>query len=393
MNERKLSSIFSAVVYLALILSALLCAILNALPVSAAIARICYNVILGSVFLFLLHQAQDKIWHQIPDHKVYLIIFTICVLLIGISSRYPVGVFWMLLLVPSGTVREVEQKLLSFGMLFAVYCAEVFSVQMDPSGIEYYFIVGIAFLILLSMLRKRQELPYVGVILLALSLALQVLLCGFAIDRLWLHRYEVLLELTSLLFLILCTAMQQLFAMTKQDIMTMLLQDDYPLMQELKKHTALYAHCREISRISILAAESIGCDGLLAGAGGMYHEIGRIKSPSDYMKANMELADACGFPQQLKDVIRQHNTGSEKPKSPEAAIVMLSDCILSTGEYLQKNGKRGSISDERLVRNIFANRKEKGSLDEAGLTEEQLQTLKAFYIAQAFSPASRTEET
>ena len=63
---------------------------------------------------------------------------------------------------------------------------------------------------------------------------------------------------------------------------------------------------------------------------------------------------------------------------------MLSDCILSTGEYLQENGKRSAITDEKLVMSIFANRMEKGSLAQAGLTQEQIERLRTFYVAHAF---------
>lgn len=51
---------------------------------------------------------------------------------------------------------------------------------------------------------------------------------------------------------------------------------------------------------------------------------------------------------------------------------MLSDCIVSTSDYLQDTGKRGAVSDERLVDSIFQNRMDKGNLDEAGFSKEQI---------------------
>ncbi len=63
---------------------------------------------------------------------------------------------------------------------------------------------------------------------------------------------------------------------------------------------------------------------------------------------------------------------------------MLSDCIVSTGVYLQRNGKRDAISDEKLVKSIFTNRKSRGSLDESGLSEEQIRELQEFYIGNTF---------
>lgn len=63
---------------------------------------------------------------------------------------------------------------------------------------------------------------------------------------------------------------------------------------------------------------------------------------------------------------------------------MLSDCIVSTSDYLQDTGKRGAVSDERLVDSIFQNRMDKGNLDEAGFSKEQIEQLKEFYIRNAF---------
>ena len=162
------------------------------------------------------------------------------------------------------------------------------------------------------------------------------------------------------------------------------LQDDYPLILQLKEEDTLYQHSYEISRLSGLAARELGCNEALAAVGGMFHEAGRMLSTENYMEGNAVLAEQYGFPEDLAAVIRQHNTGSEIPKSPEAAVVMLSDCIVSTSEYLRKNGKRDAISDDQLVMSIFTNRINKGGLDEAGLTDAQLDTLKAFYVAHAF---------
>jgi membrane-associated HD superfamily phosphohydrolase len=68
---------------------------------------------------------------------------------------------------------------------------------------------------------------------------------------------------------------------------------------------------------------------------------------------------------------------------------MLSDCIISTGEYLAKSGKRNAISDEKLIKSIFSNRIAKGSLAESGLTDEQLEQLQDYFVEHAFSSKER----
>ena len=255
--------------------------------------------------------------------------------------------------------------------------------------------MAVAFLMIVSMLQSREELPYAAVILTALCLALFVIRCRFQGSEMFMQRYYLILELGSLVFLALFCAILQLFTVHEpeeevheapaQELdMMAYLQDDFPLIRKLKENDALYRHSCEISRLSEMAAKEMGFKDGLAAAGGMFHEAGCLLVPDNYMEGNDALAQTYGFSEELVAVIRQHNTGSEIPKSPEAAIVMLSDCILSTGEYLQENGKRSAITDEKLVMSIFANRMEKGSLAQAGLTQEQIERLRTFYVAHAF---------
>ena len=84
----------------------------------------------------------------------------------------------------------------------------------------------------------------------------------------------------------------------------------------------------------------MGGNVLLAQAGGLYHEIGRITGDSNYIDAGVKLAEEYDFPRELTDIIRQHSMRHEKPKSLEAAIVLFTDCIVSTNEYLEKTVRR-----------------------------------------------------
>lgn len=393
MENKKERLLFSGVVYLSLMGSSLICACINSMSLSSALARTGYALILGGVFLMLLHGREDFLWNQISGKTVYLLAFVISVCLAGVASRYSVGVYWMLLLVVASCQREMEIKIVSFGMLLAVYLCNALMVHEQIGLLEYYLVMGIALLLVLSMIRKLQEIPYAGVILATLCLALLILQNRFDFEQMWQKKYTVFLEISSLVFLILAYVMvrlvqQGIFRNFEEESLEAgimgLLQDDFVLMQQIKENDALYHHSYEISRIASLAAREIGCDSMLAGAGGMYHEVGRLLDQKDYMEANIELARKYEFPERLQDVIRQHNTGSEVPKSPEAAIVMLSDCIISTAEYLEKSGKRTAISNEKLVKNIFSNRIAKGSLAESGLSEDELKKLEDFFVKNAF---------
>lgn len=398
MERKSERALFSGVLYLSLLLGAVVCATVNQMSLSDTLVQICYALISGAVFLVLLHSKQDMLWKQIPEKLVYLLVMVAAVLLVGVASRYSVGLLWLLPLAVVGCLEALEIKIVTFGMVMTVYLYNALMVHEQIYRMVYYLVMGTAILLIFSMLRQRREIPYAGVILLALCLALLVLQCGFDFRQLWRERYDLVLEMSSLVFLVLfCTALQLWRGKGISPVpdnrseagLMFLMQDDFELMKQLKAQRELYQHSCEISRLSSLAAKEISCDSILAGAGGMYHEVGRLLAQDNYMEANMALARKYQFPDNLVDVIRQHNTGSEIPKSPEAAIVMLSDCIISTGEYLEKSGKRGAISDEKLVQSIFSNRLDKGSLAEAGLSGEQLEKLRRFFIEHAFGSAER----
>ena len=416
-NEKRL---FSIVMYLSLILGALICAGINRMTIAGMLVQVCYSLIIGVVFMTLLHAREDMLWAQIPEKLVYLFSFSVSLCLIGAASRYHIGLFWLLPLAVVVYLESVEIKAVTFGVLMLDYLCNAALVHKDINLLVGYFIMAAAIVMILSMLRDRKEMPYAGVILVALCIALFVIRCGFQSSEIFRQRYFLILEISSLVFVAVFSGILQIVCGTaggdgasdvpemSPDVeagigpepeenkrqepeasvesfdMMAYLQDDYPLILQLKEENILYQHSYEISRLSGLAARELGCNEALAAVGGMFHEAGRMLSPDNYMEGNAVLAEQYGFPEDLAAVIRQHNTGSEIPKSPEAAVVMLSDCIVSTSEYLRKNGKRGAISDDQLVMSIFTNRINKGGLDEAGLTDAQLDTLKAFYVAHAF---------
>nr|WP_295678586.1 HD domain-containing protein [uncultured Lachnoclostridium sp.] len=155
----------------------------------------------------------------------------------------------------------------------------------------------------------------------------------------------------------------------------------FPLMKRLEEESPkLYIHSKSIAYLSQKAAECIGAKEDVAFVGGLYHEIGRLLG-ADYVKNGEELAIQYKLPKEVSDMIRQHNFKVELPKTKEAAIVMLSDNILSTILYLKNSGET-SITAEKVIENTFSIRLNKGTLDESGISLKEFHKLKEFYIMQ-----------
>lgn len=163
-----------------------------------------------------------------------------------------------------------------------------------------------------------------------------------------------------------------------------IIRTSYPLLQKLKEHSEkLYERAILIGDLSYDAANYIGADEKIAKAGGLYHEIGRILD-KDYINDGLKLVQAYRFPQCISDIIKQHNLKYDKPKSVEAAIVMITVSIIATKEYIEANAKKEgvmvTIPMSKIVENVFTMRLSKGSLDESDLTLKQYNKLKEFFL-------------
>ncbi len=153
---------------------------------------------------------------------------------------------------------------------------------------------------------------------------------------------------------------------------------DNDLLQRLKNFSEnLYQHAIFIGDLSGRAAKEIGADEMLAKAGGLYHEIGRING-KQYIEEGLTLAQEYTFPKELKAILKEHNIKYDKPSSVEAAIVMLSDNVVSTIEYIEKT-EENKYTPNKIIENIFQLRLEKGTFDTSGITLKDYKKLKEFY--------------
>lgn len=150
------------------------------------------------------------------------------------------------------------------------------------------------------------------------------------------------------------------------------------LLQRLKEFSlSLHAHALHIADLSCRAAKEIGADEQLAMAGGLYHEIGKIKG-KNYIEEGLQIAEDYAFPKELKAILKEHNIKYEKPSSVEAAIVMLTDNVVSTIDYISKTDDHKFTSD-KIIDNIFQMRMEKGAFDKINLSLREFKQLKEFF--------------
>lgn len=354
------------------------------------LSHIVFILFTAGVFDTFLHFRQGYFYEKIHNKALFWIAYAVSFFFMGIDGLAPVGVMWLFLIVVTALDAGMEVSISCYVYLMIQYVIMVLSADKDIYRFLLYLLMGIVLALLFSQLEQKQILIYLSVILIASDLTLQFAIRQFDWTAMKSDWFAAVVEVVSLLIMVLTGYLYlRHYTEKEKDIqlkMLCLLEPDSDLLMRMETYSmALLSHSMKISMLSEGAAKTIGANELLAKTGGMYHEVGRISDEKNYIEEGIALGKKANFPDCLLDVMRQHSTGYELPKSAEAAIVMLTDCIVSTSDYLNKSGKGKKITKEQLVASIFKNRIEKDNLAESGLTDEQLMTLKNYYIQNAFT--------
>lgn len=205
-----------------------------------------------------------------------------------------------------------------------------------------------------------------------------------------------------------------------------------PLLRRLLLEApGTYHHSVVVGNMAEAAADAVGANALLARTGANYHDIGKLKRPyffienqltsenphdklaptlstliiSSHTKDGIDLAKEYGLPASIMDIISQHHGNSvisyfyhkakeacceemgcteddfrydnPKPRTKEAAIVMLADSIEAGVRSMQKPTPN---KIEAFVKKIITDKLEDAQLEECELTFKELDI-----IAQSFT--------
>ncbi len=204
-----------------------------------------------------------------------------------------------------------------------------------------------------------------------------------------------------------------------------------PLLKRLAMEApGTFSHSLLVGSVAEAAAEAIGCNGLLCRVGAYYHDIGKINKPGyfaeneigstsrhgelspamsqliivGHVKDGIEMAKEYGLPSVLRQFIDTHHgttlveyffsaakkkmddkqsppSESEfryagpKPKTKEAAIVMLSDT--AEGTVRSMHGELTPAKIETAVHNMAMKRLQDGQFDECELSLRELSQIES----------------
>ncbi len=234
--------------------------------------------------------------------------------------------------------------------------------------------------------------------------------------------------LSGVLAAILCIAfmplLEWMFNLVTPSKLIELSNPNQPLLRRLLLEApGTYHHSIIVANLAEAAAGTVGANGLLARVGAYYHDVGKLKRPS-YFKENqmgdnphdrtdprvstailishtrdgVQMAQKERIPEPIIDIIRSHhgdtpvmyfynksakeNDGDAniddfrydgpRPKTREAAIVMLADTVEAAARSIQNPD---SDKLDSLIRSLVRQKLDDGQLDECDLTFSDLNTI------------------
>lgn len=267
------------------------------------------------------------------------------------------------------------------GVLFQIYLS-VMMTMISTDSIEalfFYLVSGLVGCTVAKFFAKRETIFYAVVVMLTANLALTGALVyakNAMIDiKFIISSLFCTLEGIAIIILILPYVYYRVNHRLRNKLLR-ITEPDFELIMMLQNYSKdLYEHSIKVAKLSERIAVQIGADSLLAKTGGYYHKIGKLEG-KDYIKSGVEIARSYSFPEEVTDIIKQYTGRKESPKSVEAAIVMLSDTIVSAFEYLN-NKQNGLVYDKDLVIDqIIETKLDKDMLDDSGLSVKMLRNIK-----------------
>lgn len=386
-KKRREKALFILGIYISVITGTVLSGIIKGAELKDIFANIPASIVGTMVFVYYYLRDNGKMIENILSKRIFLMYLVVSNIILALESITETGTIWMLA-VSVIAIREGIGHAVSCHMLLMLqYMVLSAGAANNIRKIIFYAVIGILLSFIMSEVKRKKLFIYASVILNVLTVVMLLFLYKLDLYKLA-HNKEYIGLCIAGNIVVLMAAWITYYIDKKYEHMVLLclFDVDSELMKRIMEHSSyLYNHSVQNGRLSYKAAVYMGFDRLVAGTGGLYHEAGRIYSEKGDIDAFNKIAMEYKFPAVLTSTARQNSTSSEKPKSPEEAIVMLSDCIISIGEYLEKKGKREEITNEKIVKNIFRNRIAKGSFDESGMDRRQLNKLMGFYIDNAFS--------
>lgn len=289
----------------------------------------------------------------------------------------------------------------------------------------------------LRKLQARNDILYssilIAVINIIITLTIGIILSNNTMEIIKKTGYS---GLSGILSAILTIGFLPLFEGTFDIITTIKLLElsnpNHPLLKKLLVEApGTYHHSIMVANLAEFASEEVGGNSVLARVGAYYHDVGKIKRPyffkenqfgsdnphnkitpglssviiTSHVKDGIDLAKEHNIPEVIRDIIEQHHgnsvvkyfyitaknlsTNPEEvkeedfrypgsiPKSKEAAIIMLADCVEAAVRSINEPTPE---KIENMVNNIVKDRLNDGQLYDCNLTLRDIEKIRKAFL-------------
>jgi putative nucleotidyltransferase with HDIG domain len=239
--------------------------------------------------------------------------------------------------------------------------------------------------------------------------------------------------LSAALAFVFLPGFENLFDIATQSKLLELTNSDLPIFREMAMEApGSYHHSLIVASLAEDAAEDIKLDPMVAKAGALYHDIGKIKRPEyfienkgrtpdrhkdlkpsmstlvivNHVKEGVDRAKKLKLPRVIRDIIEQHHGNSlvryfyekakteydpemqkigeesyryagPKPKTKEAALIMLADSVEAASRSLKSPTKTNL---KRVITEIINNYIQDGQLDDCDFSLKELRTIASSFL-------------
>ena len=405
----------------------------NYLSIAGVIIIVLDLVIISSIYLYKYKREIWDDPARLGFLELMVLIILIFAKIIDVLP--PVNYFYLPYLLPVAMASILVTVLISteIALFLTVFISLLVALLFngDFSVALLGFISGLVGIFSVSRLSQRNDLVRAGFYVSGVQ-ALLVTGIGFInhVDNWWHIVGNIIVAVANGVMVAifangLLPYLEALFGLTSSVKLLELSNPSHHLLSKMVfEAPGTYNHSLIVANLAETAANNIGANSLLARVGSYYHDIGKIKRPyfftenhmgrenphdklspnlsaliiKSHVKDGVELAREYKLPEQIIDIIKQHHGTNlisyfyqqaleenvhdsveesdfrydgPKPKSKEAAIIMLAD--ISEAAVRSKNfNKTNQNRIEGLVRELIRGKLIEGQLDESDLTFREL---------------------
>ncbi len=303
------------------------------------------------------------------------LIISLCLPMITIEAWPYIFIFLLL-----GLFSNSEIGLFSGSTLL------MFSVLLEKDGnYAEFFIYFVAGAVILSLLRDLTETTRIGFPIFISITCLLVLIVGY--DVLFQNRtlspamfiVPLVNILVSIILMLILLNIFGVYVIRKSNDRYMDINDtEYPLLVKLKeKDKDAYFKAIHVAYLAERIALDLDLNARAVKTMSYYSKIGVIDGSSKWEDVKHFYIEN-SFPEEAISYLKEYITNDRsKPLSREAAVIYMSDTIITSIMYLFQKDKKTNINYDELIDKVFIHKMENGELYHYNISLYELDRMKA----------------